>query len=107
MYADLLNRMRNISQGSGNLLDHSAVVLSSEGGGGRSCNNNDDTPPSPHSTDNMFSLIAGKAGGLRGGVHIDANRQHATKVLISAMKAAGHTEESLGEVSGSFAGLFG
>jgi len=104
VYGDLINRLKNIEHGAGNLLDNSAIVMTSEGGTGVSIN--DGRTASPHSTENMVSLIAGKAGGLTGGLHVDGNKEHPSKVLISAMKAAGVNEEKLGEVNGVIQGLF-
>jgi hypothetical protein len=53
----------------------------------------------------MAALIAGRVGGLQGGLHIDGNGRHPAQVVVSAMKAAGGPEE-LGEVSGVINELF-
>ena len=48
----------------------------------------------------MAALIAGRAGGLTPGVHIDGNERHPAQVVITAMQALGGPDE-LGEVSGA------
>ncbi len=90
-------------EGTGNMLDHSAIVLASEGGSGLTSDAGGGRQA--HSTENMVSLICGKAGGLKGGVHIRTNRVHPTKVINSAMKAAGGPD-TLGQVSGIIPELF-
>jgi hypothetical protein len=50
---------------------------------------------------------AGRAGGLAPGRHVAATGAHPARVLISAMQAAGHTGDSLGEVTGNLPQLFG
>ncbi|MGB8222427.1 MAG: hypothetical protein WCF10_07560, partial [Polyangiales bacterium] len=52
-----------------------------------------------HSVENMVVLVAGRAGGLNPGEHVDSNRAHPATVLITAMQAAGYQGNSLGEVS--------
>jgi hypothetical protein len=68
----------------------------------------DDEQPKAHSTENMACLIAGRAGGLSSGRHVQApdDRNHPGNVLVSAMKAVGVAGEALGEVSGSIPELF-
>ncbi len=92
------------------VLDHCAMVLVHEGGWGR----NGSAPAAldvfpditSHSTENMGCLIAGGAGGLKGGVHVRAHRQHPVRVLNTALRAVGVNEE-LGEVKGTIDGLLG
>ena len=62
---------------------------------------------SSHSTENMACLVAGKVGGLKTGVHLRATGMHPARVLITAMRAAGYSGSSLGEVSGEIPGLRG
>jgi hypothetical protein len=56
----------------------------------------------------MVLLVGGRAGGLTPGRHVVAPMgTHPGNVLISAMQAAGYTDDKLGEVSGRFADVFG
>jgi hypothetical protein len=60
----------------------------------------------PHSGENMVTLIAGRAGGLKPGKHLKATGKHPVQVLISAMNAAGVATDTLGEISGQLPELF-
>ena len=53
----------------------------------------------------MACLVAGKVGGLKTGLHLQATGMHPARVLITAMRAAGYSGTSLGEVSGEIPGL--
>jgi hypothetical protein len=57
----------------------------------------------------MVLLVGGgTAGGLKPGSHLIApDGTHPGSVLISAMQAAGYTDDKFGEVTGKFAPLFG
>ncbi|MGK0360026.1 MAG: hypothetical protein ACI9U2_002332 [Bradymonadia bacterium] len=105
-YAYLVDKLRNTPEGDGTVLDNSAIIFMPEGGHGTQLNDAV-TPWQTHSTENMVLLLAGRAGGLRPGMHHDAGRAHPAQVLISAMRGAGFGGDSLGEVSGHFAPLFG
>ena len=48
----------------------------------------------------MAALVAGGAGGLVAGQHIDASGAHPAQVLITAMQAVGVETDTLGEVTG-------
>jgi hypothetical protein len=103
-FARIVGKLRDMQDVDGSsLLDHSALVLLFEGGHG--LDPSDGSPNRAHSTENMAALIAGRAGGLRGGLHIDGGKRHPAQVVISAMKAAGGPEE-LGEVAGAIDELF-
>ena len=104
IFADLANKLKNTKVGSSNLLDHSALVFLSEGGGGTDIESF--KPQQPHSVENMLTLVAGKAGGLKGGVHLDGKTRHPSSVLLSAMKGAGSKETKIGQVSGVIPELF-
>jgi hypothetical protein len=86
------------------LLDNTAAVLVFEAGHGQ-----DSEIPSKrdsaHSTENMTILIGGGAGGLRKGTHVRTQQLHPAKAVLTAMRAAGYTGMSLGEVSGVVPGL--
>lgn len=96
-------KLMNTPEGGGNMLDHSAIVLASEGGSGLTSDAGGGRQA--HSTENMVSLICGKAGGLKGGVHVRTNRVHPTKVINSAMSAVGGPDK-LGQISGIIPELF-
>jgi hypothetical protein len=85
------------------VLDHTALVLLFEGG--RGYDPEGQFNGSPHSTENMSVLIAGRAGGLKPGKHIVATGLHPANVVISAMNAVG-CPGNLGEVSGGIPALF-
>jgi hypothetical protein len=52
----------------------------------------------------MACMIAGRAGGLKGGQHIVAQDMHPGNVLNTAMRAVG-VDKDLGEVVGVIPGL--
>lgn len=104
-YAYLLNKMRSTQEGAGSLLDNSVVLFVPEGGHGRQLN--DATSENQtHSVENMVMLVAGRAGGLNPGRHIDTQGAHPAQCLISAMQAAGYQGDSLGQVTGNIPELF-
>lgn len=104
-YADLVDKLKSTPEGDGSVLDHSAIVFMPEGGHGRQLNDGT-TENQTHSTENMILMVAGRAGGLAPGRHIDGQRQHPAQGLISAMKAVGYPGDSLGEVTGPIPELF-
>jgi hypothetical protein len=55
----------------------------------------------------MVLLVAGRAGGLAPGRHIATGGAHPGQCLIGAMRAAGYTGDTFGEVSGRLTELFG
>ena len=55
-------------------------------------------------TENMACMIAGRAGGLKGGQHLVATGMHPGNVLNTAMRAGG-VDQDLGEVVGVVPGL--
>jgi hypothetical protein len=103
-FAYLLGKLRDTSEAGGSLLDNCALVFLHEGGHGL------DTATgkanSSHSTENMACLIAGRAGGLKGGQHVVAAGKHPANVLITAMNAVG-VSGNLGEVTGAISVLRG
>ncbi|OQW46422.1 MAG: hypothetical protein A4S09_05480 [Proteobacteria bacterium SG_bin7] len=114
-FAQLVQKLKNTPEGSGTLIDNSALVYLPEGGLGDSIENS--KPPLqyyidkklkvlvPHSGQNYNALVAGRAGGLNSGIHIKTNQDHPCRAVISAMKAVGVTGDKLGEVSGTVPGL--
>jgi hypothetical protein len=99
----LVAKLRDTPEGSGNVLSNSVLVFLHEGGHGRDPSSG--VLNSAHSSDNMACLIAGRAGGLRAGQHVVAPGMHPANVLLTAMRAVGYPEVSLGEVAGEIAGL--
>jgi hypothetical protein len=99
-YAYLVNKLRNTPEGGGNVLDNSAIVFTPEAGHGLQLNDAS-SQNQTHSVENMVMLVAGRAGGLNPGAHIDGGRQHPVRVLVRAMQAAGYNGTSLGDVSGT------
>lgn len=105
-FAELVSLLRDTPEGTGSVLDNCAVAFIPEGGYR--------TNPAPvpggisHNTENMCLLLAGGAGGLKRGEHIQApaSTKHPGQVLISMMKAVGLTSNTLGEVSGYIPELF-
>jgi hypothetical protein len=96
-FAYLVAKLRDTPEGAGSLLDNTVMVFMPEGGW-------DDGDP--HSGENMVALIAGRAGGLRPGKHVQATGKHPASVLISAMNAAGVATDTLGEITGKLPELF-
>ena len=94
----LVAKLRDTPEGSGNVLSNSVLVFLHEGGHGRDPSSG--VLNSAHSSDNMACLIAGRAGGLRAGEHVVASGMHPANVLITAMRAVGYPQASLGEVVG-------
>jgi hypothetical protein len=104
-YAYLLDKMKQTQEGDGTLLDHSAIVFMPEGGHGTQLN--DGTSQfQTHSVEDMVLLVAGRAGGLKPGKHIAAGGAHPGRALLSAIQAAGSTNTTFGEVSGTLPELF-
>lgn len=103
-FARMVAGLRDTPAADGtSLLDHTAVVLLFEGGHGHDPESGGNN--ASHSSENMSALIGGRAGGLRGGVHIPTERAHPAQVVASAMQAVG-MEDRLGEVEGRIPGLF-
>jgi hypothetical protein len=106
-YAYLMDKLKKTPEGAGTALDNSVVVFMPEAGHGLQLNDGVSNFQT-HSVDRMVLLVGGRAGGLMPGRHIVAPADtHPGKVLISAMQAAGYTEDKFGEVSGKFGDVFG
>jgi hypothetical protein len=105
-YAYLLDKLKNTPEGAGNVLDNSAIVFMTEAGHGTQLNDAV-SQNATHSVEKMVMLVAGRAGGLKPGTHVATSQAHPGQVLISAMQAVGYSMDTLGEVSGRLAALFG
>ncbi len=105
-FARLVSMLRDTQELDGSsMLDHTALVFCLEGGFGYDPEADGDN--SPHSTENMVMLVAGRVGGLVHGSHIVANGLHPANVIVTAMQAIGMDVDTLGEVSGPVPGLRG
>lgn len=107
-FANLVQKLRDTEDVDGSpLIDNTAACLAFEGGWGFDLED-PNGHGSPHSTQNMIMLVAGRAGGLHAtpGRHIKAQGQHPAAVLNTMLKAVG-VEETLGEVPGRVDALFG
>lgn len=103
-WASFVANLRDTADGAGGkLLDHTVTTLMFEGGHGPG----DGKQHASHSSDNMICAVAGRAGGMKRGVHLKVNNEHPAKVLISMMKAVGYTSDTLNEVTGELPGLRG
>ncbi|MBX7077981.1 MAG: DUF1552 domain-containing protein [Nannocystaceae bacterium] len=96
-FAYLVAKLRDTPEGAGSVLDNTAMVLLYEGGHGLDPATGD--PNRTHSTENMIVTVAGRAGGMLAGHHLDGGGLHPVNVLNTAMRAVG-VDEDLGEVVG-------
>lgn len=98
VFAYLVQQLRNTPDvGGTTLLDNTAVVYLFEGGQG-----NDpqaQLASSPHSSENMVALAAGRAVGNRPGAHINGNGRHPASLLLTAMKNVGIQTNQLGDIT--------
>ncbi len=104
-YAYLVDKLKQTREGDGTVLDNAAIVFLPEGGHGLQLNDGS-TANQTHSVENMAVLVAGRAGGLRPGQHVDGARRHPVQALLSAMRGVGYGSDTLGEVTGPIGELF-
>jgi hypothetical protein len=97
-YAYLIDKLRSTPEAGGNVLDNSVIIFTPEAGHGLQLNDGI-SQNQTHSVENMVMLMAGRAGGLNPGEHVNGNRAHPATVLITAMQAAGYQGNTLGDVS--------
>jgi hypothetical protein len=77
--AYFLTKMRDTTEGAGNLLAHSSILCATEHSEGWT-----------HSQDDMPMLICGHGGGrLRGNVHFRGAGDNTTRALLTALRGAG------------------
>jgi hypothetical protein len=105
IWGKLVRKLKETTEGAGTALDNSAIVFMPEAGHGTQLNDGT-SPNATHSVEEMVQLVAGRAGGLQPGKHIDTGGAHPVQSLISAMQAVGYEGDSLGEVSGGIPELF-
>jgi hypothetical protein len=99
----LVQKLGQLPDGSGSILDNTALVLLFEGGSGYDPEGG--SSDGAHSTENMCAFIAGRAGGLKPGKHVVASGAHPASVVLSAMNAVGYSG-GLGEVPNGLSELF-
>lgn len=102
-FAYLVDRFRTTPEGNGTMLDNVAMLYLPEGGFGYDPSSGSNT--SPHSTQNMAVWVAGRAGGLKPGLHLSAPGKHPANVILTALNAVGYGKSAFGEISGEIAGL--
>jgi hypothetical protein len=103
-FAYLVARLRDTPEGTGTLLDRTALVYVNEGGWGYDPESG--TALAPHSTENMAVFVAGRAGGLKPGQHIVATGKHPGCAVLSALNAVGVQSTTFGQVTGAIPQLF-
>jgi hypothetical protein len=101
-FAYVTARLRDTPEGDGSVLDRTGMIFLWEGGWGY--DPADDADGHAHSTENMSVLVAGRAGGLRGGTHIRADDMHPVHAINTVLHAVG-VDGDLGEVAGEIPGL--
>jgi len=90
LFSHFLEKLKTTEDGDGSLLDHSLVLYGgalSEGNG--------------HSVHNLPLLLAGHAGGLRGGRHVVAEaKTPVTNLFLRMLEQVGVEKESFGDSTG-------
>jgi hypothetical protein len=88
--AYFLQRLRDTSEGAGNMLDQSSIMVCTEHAEGFT-----------HAQEDMPVLICGKGGGrLRGNVHYRNAGGNTTRALLTALRGAGLPLDSFGYEQG-------
>jgi hypothetical protein len=79
-FAILLDALRSVTEGTGNLLDRCAILASSDTADGKG-----------HTIRDYPILVAGKAGGalVHPGVHYRSNGENTSKVLLTLLRSVG------------------
>jgi hypothetical protein len=90
LFSHFLDKLKSTQDGDGTLLDHSTIMY----GGALSDGNG-------HSNHNLPLLVAGHAGGLRGGRHVAAKPMTpVANLYVNMMERAGVPTESFGDSTG-------
>jgi hypothetical protein len=90
LFSHFLEKLKSTPDGDGTLLDHSAILY----GGALSDGNQ-------HSNHNLPLLVAGHAGGLRGGRHVAAPAETpVANLFVELMERAGAPIEQFGDSTG-------
>jgi len=90
LFAYFLEKLKSTADGDGSLLDHSAILY----GGALSDGNQ-------HSNTNLPFLVAGHAGGIRGGRHVVTEaRTPAANLFVHMLNSVGIEQESFADSTG-------
>jgi hypothetical protein len=90
LFAYFVEKLKSTADGDGSLLDHSAILY----GGALSDGNQ-------HSNSNLPLLVAGHAGGLRGGQHVIAEaKTPAANLFVRMLNSAGVEQASFADSTG-------
>jgi len=90
LFSYYLGKLASTKEGDGSLLDHSVILY----GGAISDGNG-------HGNHNLPLLVAGHAGGIKGGRHIAApEKTPAANLFLSMMESAGLEQQSFGDSTG-------
>jgi hypothetical protein len=90
LFAYFVEKLKATQDGDGTLLDHSAILY----GGALSDGNQ-------HSNHDLPLLVAGHAGGLRGGRHVQVTpRTPAANLFLNLLNSVGVPQESFGDSTG-------
>jgi hypothetical protein len=86
--AGLLAKFRDTPDGTGNLLDSLGLIATSDCSDGAA-----------HSVNDYPIVIAGRAGGalVHPGIHLEAEREHTNRVLLTLLRAVGVSVAELGD----------
>ncbi len=105
-WAKMLKKVRDFKELDGsNVLDHTSAALVFEVGHGKVTEASTMSDGS-HSSENMCVVIAGGAGGMRRGTHVNGQQKHPSIAVMTAMRAAGYTKDTKwGELNGYFSEL--
>jgi hypothetical protein len=91
LFSYFLEKLKATQDGDGTLLDHSAILY----GGALSDGNQ-------HSNHDLPLLVAGHAGGLRGGRHVAAaSRTPAANLFLRLLDSVGVPQDSFGDSTGT------
>ncbi len=89
--ARLADKLRQMPEEGGSVLDRTVIVFVTEGG----------TVKETHSSEKSCVLVGGgKACGLAQGIAVDGKGRHPAQVLLSTVRAAGIKADAIGDVKG-------
>jgi hypothetical protein len=94
-FSYLLDRMKSIKEGNGTLLDNTLLLFGSSMRDGNA-----------HSPKDLPLVLAGHAGGLKGGRHITSPKDTPmANLFVSMLDLLGHKTERFADSTGALAGL--
>ncbi len=89
LFSYFLQQLQSTPDGPGSLLDHSLILYGSALSDGNS-----------HSSVNLPLLIAGKAGGVRGGRHLIVEPQPVANLFVELLNRVGLATDNFGDSTG-------